>query len=519
MEPRFGQSFQGVRLHADDVADTAAQSVKARAFTLGRDIVFARGEYAPGSEAGRKLLAHELTHAVQQGSSVGSASFQQAAVRPSPARICPRAVPALQRSPISDEVDKVFKDTASANAVLAVLARPTTQTQKTDADLQASLAKIFTSAGNFAVAKQILEGELGKTAGTFAGAPASLRKAPRPVEALFFRGTSEKRALVIAGVHGTEKQGVEVAEMLRKNLAATAPFYNVIMVPTLFPDQGAAGAREGSVETNRNFPAAGARLVQAKTNKGGEPLDADGEKILAENVMLMELVERFQPERIISIHGTQHEQRAGVFSDPVDITDAEWRTIYEVAREEVIGPFPTMPRRHGAWGRDDDTAGEIWWFAQQLAAAYRQYKTQRDQKAALAAARAIAAKTSADKELAMRPATMKARWDALKAAGKDVPSTKTQKEALAAVAANPSVAGDRLDLTGKENPTWPGEVKGGVSVGGWAPSLGISVFTVEPPVNLTSASYPSKTDKDVSEATRKMELQAYADAVRTILLG
>lgn len=519
MEPRFGQSFQGVRLHDDDMADAAAQSVKARAFTLGRDIVFARGEYAPGSEAGRKLLAHELTHAVQQGSSMGSASFQQAAVGPSPARIAPRAVPALQRSPISDEVDKVFKDTASANAVLGVLARPSTQTQKTDADLQASLAKIFTSAGDLAVAQQILEGELGKTAGTYAGAPASLKKTPRRVEALFFRGTSEKRALVIAGVHGTEKQGVEVAEMLRKDLAATAPFYNVIMAPTLFPDQGAAGRREGTVETNRNFPATGAKLAQAKTSKAGEPIDADGEKILAENVMLIHLVERFQPERIISIHGTQHEQRAGVFSDPVGITDAEWRMIHAAAKEEATSVCPMMLRRRGPWGRDEDTASDTWWIAQQLAAAYRQYKTEMDQKSALAAARAIAAKTSADKELATRPATMKARWDALKAAGKDVPSAKTQEEALAAVAANPSVAGDRLDLTGKENPTWPGEVKGGVSLGGWAPSLGIGVFTVEPPVNVTSASYPSKTDKDVSEATRKMELQAYADAVRTVLLG
>lgn len=65
-EPRFGADFSGVRIHHDQRAAFLARSVGARAFTLGRDIVFGSGEFAPGSAAGQHLLAHELTHVVQQ---------------------------------------------------------------------------------------------------------------------------------------------------------------------------------------------------------------------------------------------------------------------------------------------------------------------------------------------------------------------------------------------------------------------------------------------------------------------
>ncbi len=65
-EPRFGCDFSDVRLHADATAARNAESLNARAFTLGKDIAFGAGQYQPGTNEGRKLLAHELTHAVQQ---------------------------------------------------------------------------------------------------------------------------------------------------------------------------------------------------------------------------------------------------------------------------------------------------------------------------------------------------------------------------------------------------------------------------------------------------------------------
>lgn len=53
-------------MHTDDTADALSKSVSARAFTTGNDVYFARGEYSPGTEQGNRLLAHELSHVVQQ---------------------------------------------------------------------------------------------------------------------------------------------------------------------------------------------------------------------------------------------------------------------------------------------------------------------------------------------------------------------------------------------------------------------------------------------------------------------
>jgi hypothetical protein len=66
MESQFGTSFGNVRLHTDSRADTLNRSLDARAFTKGRDIFFRSGEYNPGTQQGQHLLAHELTHIVQQ---------------------------------------------------------------------------------------------------------------------------------------------------------------------------------------------------------------------------------------------------------------------------------------------------------------------------------------------------------------------------------------------------------------------------------------------------------------------
>jgi len=66
-EPRLGQDLSAVRIHNNPGAANLARSVNARAFTIGKDIVFGAGEYEPQSGAGRHLLAHELAHVAQQG--------------------------------------------------------------------------------------------------------------------------------------------------------------------------------------------------------------------------------------------------------------------------------------------------------------------------------------------------------------------------------------------------------------------------------------------------------------------
>jgi hypothetical protein len=72
-EPRFGHDFSHVRVHADTQAAASAQSVDARAYTVGSKVVFNTGEYAPHSPSGQRLLAHELTHVVQQSQGSGRA--------------------------------------------------------------------------------------------------------------------------------------------------------------------------------------------------------------------------------------------------------------------------------------------------------------------------------------------------------------------------------------------------------------------------------------------------------------
>lgn len=88
MEPRFGHDFSRVRVHTDARAAGSARSVNALAYTVGGNLVFGSGQYAPGTSAGAKLIAHELVHVLQQGS--GSAA------KPSPIDVTRRS-PALQK--------------------------------------------------------------------------------------------------------------------------------------------------------------------------------------------------------------------------------------------------------------------------------------------------------------------------------------------------------------------------------------------------------------------------------------
>jgi hypothetical protein len=119
METRFGQDFGDVRVHTDTAAHESAQSVNAHAYTVGSNIVFQRDTYDPSSDAGKHMLAHELTHVVQQrsgpvdGTDAGGgirvsdpadrfereavATADQVMSAPSPPAVSPSA-PAVQRA-------------------------------------------------------------------------------------------------------------------------------------------------------------------------------------------------------------------------------------------------------------------------------------------------------------------------------------------------------------------------------------------------------------------------------------
>jgi hypothetical protein len=94
-EPRFGADFSHVRVHTDSRATETAKSINARAFTVGHNITFEAGQYAPHSHEGRQLLAHELTHVVQQ-------SAAQTFVGRSALEITPSNALTVQRSGAPD---------------------------------------------------------------------------------------------------------------------------------------------------------------------------------------------------------------------------------------------------------------------------------------------------------------------------------------------------------------------------------------------------------------------------------
>jgi hypothetical protein len=85
MELRFGHDFSRIRVHSDARADESARAVNALAYAVGRDIVFAAGQYDPHGGPGRKLLAHELTHTIQQSADLSPAATHRIATENDPA--------------------------------------------------------------------------------------------------------------------------------------------------------------------------------------------------------------------------------------------------------------------------------------------------------------------------------------------------------------------------------------------------------------------------------------------------
>lgn len=98
MESRFGADFEGIRIHTDSAAVQITQALRAQAVTRGRDIYFNAGRFAPDSRDGAELLAHELTHTLQQGAAPAAAD--SAAGRADPLQMVPE--PAPQADPAAD---------------------------------------------------------------------------------------------------------------------------------------------------------------------------------------------------------------------------------------------------------------------------------------------------------------------------------------------------------------------------------------------------------------------------------
>ena len=154
-----------------------------------------------------------------------------------------------------------------------------------------------------------------------------ISKKGRPIDAWFFPGTSGKNALVIGGVHGSELSAIEVANALIAQLVAgNSLYYNVIIVPSLFPDN-AETARQlkkeiGSPRNIGRYSFAGAPDPNRQMPTPGLGFDEElqhdhiGRKQEHENVLLLQLVEVYKPHRIASLHAIRDAAYAGFFADP-----------------------------------------------------------------------------------------------------------------------------------------------------------------------------------------------------------
>jgi hypothetical protein len=467
MEARFGHDFSAVRVHADPAANALAIDVGAHAYTVGRHVVFGPGAYSPETNDGRRLIAHELTHTLQPQGGV------------------------VRRSAISDDIQTVWDANPTMDTLLARLSRADVQGAQADADIDSKIATLLAGrASDLWLAQRIRQGRLGRTAGR------------RPVQAHFVQGTTARRALVIAGVHGSEVQGMEVARMLLADLATNQPVYTVIVVPSLFPDNAVTRTREGGTPTNRNFPLVTQDLAAATTAGGRRgPVDALRRRILPENIMLLHLIERFSPERIISIHGTLHSGAGGVFYDPVTPTAAE---IAQARRDAPGLAFMMVPIERQETPEGPELLREAEESAFRIILDRIRH---RDRDQSLRAAAAIEAATTTITGRERR---------SMRREGERTLSTAERDRRRA----HPSVPGNVGSSGNIDTAYWSGSSPAGVSHGDYASGRGISIFTVEPPLNLESGDFPESTiDSRVDRAERETELQAYADAVRTVLLG
>jgi hypothetical protein len=341
----------------------------------------------------------------------------------------------------------------------------------------------------------------------------------REVEAYYFEGRSDECALVIAGVHGTERSGVEIAEQLIKTLSNSSrrPYFSLIIIPTLFPDnyhwqmaksrrkvlngiretcmngKGRKCKRGFAIPTNRNFPPQGVSLATAekiakpaKKRKDrwaeaeghGPGRDEKERSILRENKMLMGLINRFQPTRILSIHSTWNPKRAGIFSEPVKVR-------YNKNTRKLVRSRAKSETEAAKSGVGKKTLRKAIRIAGKVAVKWLRGES-----------KAAAAK---DRKLALRMARRM----------KDMGMKK-------------SVLGNK-----RKNAKWRGKMGRGTSLGMWGSSRireggpedrePIVVITLEAPKYHRSADC-GVTEKKCKPEKRLMEIEAFKDAIKMIFL-
>ncbi|HEY0612313.1 MAG TPA: DUF4157 domain-containing protein, partial [Chitinophaga sp.] len=348
-EPRFGHDFSRVKVHNDARAHAAARAVHAAAYTVGSDITFAAGQFQPGTASGKRLLAHELTHVVQQRH---AAPVAQAASLKLGA---PEGAAEQEADHIAAAVERGGKFPGITAQPEVNLARAPfdVETISKDANEKAQMAVPIGQSSIF-VAWLFLKYGMPHASGDltmaadypkdFAVPADKTKKAPSkpsadqttvtlsniPVEAHFFPTFTPARgkALVIGGFHGDERPGFQATDALVDKLTkdgGAGLAFNTIVIPRL----NAAAIKDELdgvklwrnrcnrqlVDLNRDFPTGETAKDTDCKNTGKAPRQP-------ETAALINLIEKFKPDRIVSVHAISKAANAGIFADPAKDKEA-----------------------------------------------------------------------------------------------------------------------------------------------------------------------------------------------------
>jgi hypothetical protein len=321
--------FAHVRVHTDRRAAESALAVNAKAYTVGHDIVFGDGYYSPATASGQNLIAHELTHVVQQSQTGPRLSRAPLDLKKVDLELYWGLPLTQDRGEIGFGATKASPDGDSKYPIEAVVFPRNT------IDPMPPL-------------KPLPGAPAGKTAQPPTSKPAEAEPKPetkpeakpeernvrtdRPKESqwrflpngLF---VPARRALVVAAIHGNERGALDLVDQLQTELGAgTNPLardFDTIVIPRANPGGIDKNKRENlmGVDLNRNFPG----LKGFPPFKAGPGLST---KIQPEVKAIMDVVQTIHPDRILSLHGIEEpsesdpaqpkHQKGGVYADTVE---------------------------------------------------------------------------------------------------------------------------------------------------------------------------------------------------------
>ncbi len=335
MEPRFGRDLGHVRVHTGEQASRAAASVNALAFTVGSDIVFGAGRYAPDSAGGQELMAHELTHVMQQ--SGGGSPLVHRHEGPRIARAM-FDLPRLDReltaggpltqtrgeigygSRVGRPRDSAAEDRSPAMAIEMLVYQRSAPTPSTTPAPSPAVGSGGTTAPAPTSPRPPDAGPPPADVGPRdAGVrlPGGVPEAPTPAPAPSpvpapAPGAPAERALVVGGIHGNEggiRGRVLIAETLQQELGTgLRRDFDTFLIPVMNPGGLADNTRENrhGIDLNRNFP--GLTGFPAGTAQVQQP----------ETAAVRRVIETLRPARILALHAHGGTNTGGVYADPVE---------------------------------------------------------------------------------------------------------------------------------------------------------------------------------------------------------